>query len=136
MNVFIYHSSKKIILLTLVLLLPILIFAQKKGALISWDKTSYDFGIIKKENGLVKYKFTFINIGDEPLMIQKVKPSCGCTTSNYSKEPIPPASKGFVEIIYEPANQIGVFNKTIAIITNEKSLVASKLEIKGRVISK
>jgi hypothetical protein len=40
MNVFIYQSNKKIILLTLVLLLPILIFAQKKGALI-WTDVFY-----------------------------------------------------------------------------------------------
>jgi hypothetical protein len=126
---------KRVISLILVLLLSVFTFAQKQGAVISWERTSYDFGTIKKEDGVVTYRFIFVNTGDAPLLLEKVKSTCGCTTSNYSKEPVLPNAKGFVEVAFDPANQSGEFSKTITVITNEKSLVASRLEIKGNVIS-
>jgi len=127
---------KKCISLIFIFLISILAFAQKQGSVISWEKTSYNFGTINKEDGVVKYKFIFINIGDEPLLLEKVKSTCGCTTSNYTKDPVTPNGKGFVEISFDPTNQSGEFVKKITVITNEKTLVASSLEIKGEVISK
>jgi len=127
---------KKNILLTLIFLISTLAFAQKQGAVISWEKTSYDFGTIKKEDGVVTYRFIFVNVGDEPLLLEKVRSTCGCATSNYSKDPIAPNAKGFVEITFDPTKQSGEFLKTITVITNEKSLVASRLEVKGNIISK
>jgi len=127
---------KKIFSLTLAILITILAFSQKQGAVISWEKTTYDFGNIKEEEGVVKYRFIFINIGDEPLLIEKVKSTCGCTTSDYTKNPIAPKAKGFVEIVFDPTNRAGEFNKKITVITNEKSLSASILVIKGNVVSK
>jgi len=126
---------KKIFSLTLVLLISISAFAQKQGAVISWEKTSYNFGTIKKEDGVVKYRFIFVNVGDEPLLLEKVRSTCGCTTSNYTKDPVAPHAKGFVEVTFDPSKQSGEFLKKITIITNEKTLVASSLEIKGSVIS-
>jgi len=126
---------KKVILVIMMLLISIAVLAQKQGAVISWEKTFYNFGTIQKEDGAVTYRFIFVNVGDEPLVLEKVKSTCGCTTSNYTKDQVLPNAKGFVEIAFDPANQSGEFLKTITVITNEKSLVASRLEIKGEVIS-
>ncbi|MDR0206422.1 MAG: DUF1573 domain-containing protein [Bacteroidales bacterium] len=126
---------KKVISLALIFLISILAFAQKQGAVISWDKMSYDFGTIKKESGVVKYKFIFVNVGDEPLLLEKVKSTCGCSTSNYTKDAVAPNAKGFVEIMFDPVNQSGEFLKKITVITNEKALGSTNLEIKGNVIS-
>jgi hypothetical protein len=81
---------KKFVSIVLFLFVSNLIFAQKQGAgaVISWDKTSYDFGSIKEEDGVVKYRFIFVNVGDEPLLLEKVKSTCGCTTSNYTKDTV------------------------------------------------
>ena len=127
---------KKVISLTLMFLIFTLTFAQKQGAVISWEKTSYNFGAVKKEDGIVTYRFIFTNVGDDPLLIEKVKSTCGCTSSNYTKDQVCPNEKGFVEIAFDPSNQSGDFFKVITIITNERSLVASKLEIKGKIVSK
>ena len=126
---------KQFVLFALMCIISIFTFAQKQGALIFWEKTSYDFGTIRKEDGTLTYRFIFVNTGDEPLLLEKVKSTCGCTTSNYTKDQVLPSAKGFVEIVFDPSNQSGEFSKIITIITNEKSLVASKLEIKGNIIS-
>ena len=126
---------KKIISLALVLSMSILAFAQQKGAVISWEETSYNFDIVKTEEEFVKHKFIFINIGDEPLILINVKPDCGCTTVDYTKEPILPKAKGFVEVSYDTQTNIGSFTKMITVTSNEKLRPLSILKIKGEVIA-
>lgn len=92
--------------------------AQTKGPVISWDEAKYDFGEIKEADGPATHKFEFTNTGSEPLVITNVKPSCGCTTSDYTKEPVMPNAKGFVSATYNPAGRPGPFNKSITVSTN------------------
>ncbi|MEJ0033032.1 MAG: DUF1573 domain-containing protein [Bacteroidota bacterium] len=46
-----------------------------QGALISWDKSNYDFGDIR-QGEKVEYTFKFHNVGSEPLMITNVTTQC------------------------------------------------------------
>ena len=46
-------------------------------------------------------EFEFKNTSDKSVIITNVKPACGCTTSDYSKEPIAPGKSGFVKAIYK-----------------------------------
>ncbi len=100
----------------------------------AWIKTTeHDFGKIAKGTP-VETTFEFTNSGKSPLVISDVKSSCGCTTPDYSKQPIAPGQKGFVKATFNAAS-VGVFNKNITINSNanEKSTV---LTIKGEVIEK
>jgi hypothetical protein len=92
--------------------------AQQVGPNISWENPTHDFGEIKEENGPVTYKFDFTNTGSEPLIITNVKPSCGCTSSDYTKEPVAPGAKGYVSATYNPNGRPGPFNKSITVTTN------------------
>jgi hypothetical protein len=94
------------------------IFAQQKKASISWDKTVNDFKAFKEEAGPQTATFTYTNTGNEPLVITNVKASCGCTTPNWTKEPVGPGENGFVKATYDPKNRPGKFNKSITVTTN------------------
>ena len=72
------------------------------------------------------------NTGDQPLIIQRVTASCGCTTPEWTKQPIPPGGKGKVTAIYDPANRPGVFNKTLTVYSNAVPQT-TVLTIKGEV---
>lgn len=100
-------------------------------ATFTWNETVYDFGKIKL-NESVSHEFTFTNSGDEPLVIASVKASCGCTVTEYTKEPIPAGGKGYVKATYNAA-KAGVFSKTVTITANtsEDSVL---LTIKGEVM--
>lgn len=102
------------------------------GAGISWQSaTTYDFGNIKK--GLpVTSTFEFINNGSEPLIISEAKGSCGCTSVEYSQQPIAPGAKGFVKATFN-ASAVGVFGKSVTVTTNATNKTAM-LYIKGQVI--
>ena len=73
-------------------LVPLSVFAQEKGALISFETDTIDYGeILKGSNGV--RTFTFQNIGDVPIEIQGVKSSCGCTVPKKPNAPIPPGER-------------------------------------------
>ncbi len=91
-------------------------FAQPK---IQFDQTTYDFGKIKEEGGKVTGRFEFTNVGDSDLVLTNVRPGCGCTAANYSKDPVAPGQRGFIEATYNPYNRPGAFNKNIRVTTNE-----------------
>jgi hypothetical protein len=99
-------------------------------AVIEWDFKEHNFGAIDK-NVPVKIAFKFKNPGMIPLIIEDVKPSCGCTVPVYSKEPIPGGGEGEVTVIFD-AKDTGYFSKTIKVMTNTEDGF-SLLYIKGEV---
>lgn len=113
-------------------LLSFSIVAQQKSANISFDKTHHDFGEIQEADGVANYKFEFTNTGSESLVIQRVTASCGCTTPNWTKEPVMPGEKGFVSAAYNPAHRPGTFNKSITVSSNAATPTV-RLTIAGNV---
>ena len=67
------------------------LFAQSKKAddVAKFSSETVDLGNVKKGNP-VTATFTLTNIGKEDLIIENVTPGCGCTKSDYTKEPIKP----------------------------------------------
>ncbi len=122
----------------IVILLSLAIFAGLLTAqqpVLTFDKTTHDFGKIKEENGLATVTFSFTNKGDAPLVINRVQAACGCTTPTWTKEPILPGKKGTVTAAYNPQNRPGSFIKTITVFSNAGSN-ATVLTIKGDVTPK
>ena len=79
---------------------------------------SHDFGTINEADGKVSCTFEIENVGDEPLVILGVYVSCGCTTYEFSKEPIAPGEKGEVKVTLDPTGREGKYIKSIHIYTN------------------
>jgi hypothetical protein len=102
-----------------------------RAAVFAWTETVYDFGQIQKD-APVTHEFTFTNSGEEPLIISSVQASCGCTVTEYTKDPIPAGREGFVKATYNAA-KAGVFTKTVTIKanTNDETVL---LTIKGEVV--
>ncbi len=119
-----------------VIFLAIVNFTFAQNGNIDFDKSSHDFGSIKEAKGKVKCFFNFVNNGSGDLKIKNVRPNCGCTVSNYTKETIPPGGKGFVSAIFDPANRKGNFDKIITVMTDAKKNPNRILHIKGNVIDK
>lgn len=109
-----------------------IVMAQTKVA----DKVKFaseivDLGTVKQGNP-VTGTFTLTNIGQEPLIIESVTPGCGCTKSDYTKEPIMPGKTGNITATYNAA-AAGNFSKTVYIkfkgIDEQKSV-----SITGKVV--
>jgi len=103
---------------------------------ITFKESIHDFGDFKENLGVQTYRFELKNTGDSALVITNVQASCGCTTPSWSKEPIAPGKKGFVEAAYNPAGRPGPFNKTLSVVSNSGKSPVTVLTIKGVVKEK
>ncbi|MBX2841850.1 MAG: DUF1573 domain-containing protein [Flammeovirgaceae bacterium] len=108
------------------------LFAQKNGK-VEFEKTQHAFGKIKEEAGAAEIVFKFKNTGSDPITLTSVKASCGCTTPDWTKEPIQPGKEGFVKASYNPKNRPGKFNKSVTVKTDGQPEIAM-LRISGEVI--
>lgn len=98
---------------------------------ISFDKTTFDYGNVKAGSDGHRY-FTVKNTGDKPLILSEVKPSCGCTTPEWSKDPILPGKETKIKVGYNTGIK-GPFNKLIEVYSNDPANNRSVIYIKGNV---
>jgi len=100
------------------------------GGVVSFDKETVDFGTAKL-NKPVTVEFHFSNVGKSPVIIQNAQPSCGCTTPEWTKEPVLPGKSGVIKATYNAAT-LGSVNKTVFV--NFKGISQTlELHLKGTV---
>lgn len=102
--------------------------------IIEFDQTVYDFGTIEEGeviNGVFKVK----NTGKTDLLITEVKPSCGCTTPDWTKDAIKPGETGEIKFEFNSKGRTGNQNKSITIKSNAEKVV-EVIRIKGMVNAK
>ncbi|MEL1254290.1 DUF1573 domain-containing protein [Flavobacterium sp. DGU38] len=98
---------------------------------IVWKTESIDVGQIPQ--GTPKaIVFEFKNTGKTAVVITNVQGSCGCTATDYTKEPILPGKSAKVTATYNAANK-GAFTKTVTVTTSAEK-TAKILTLKGTVI--
>jgi len=98
---------------------------------IVWKAETVDVGEIPQ--GTPKaIVYEFKNTGKTTVVITDVKGSCGCTATDYTKEPILPGKSAKVTATYNAANK-GAFTKTVTVTTSAES-TPKILTLKGTVI--
>jgi hypothetical protein len=90
-----------------------------------------DYGKIEKGSDGVRV-FTFTNTGKSPLIVEKVKGSCGCTVPTKPEAPIMPGETGEIKVKYD-TNRVGGFSKTVTITSNATE-PTKRIKIKGIVL--
>ena len=101
---------------------------------IKFDTTTHDFKEVMEGKDAV-YIFTFYNIGKEPLTISDARPSCSCTVSDYTKEPVMPGKSGYITVKYGTSGRIGAFTKTVTVSSNSTISPTVVLTISGNVVA-
>ena len=126
--------SIQLLTVVLALLVGLNAGAQTKAEIV-FENLDHDFGKIKEDAGPADFNFNFKNPGTVPLVISAVNASCGCTTPEWSKEPVLPGKSGFIKVSYNPLNRPGSFNKTVTVIANVPNSPII-LKIAGEVLPK
>ena len=91
-------------------------------------KAEFDFGKIPQGKPVYTY-FDIVNTGSEPLKLDNVQASCGCTTPEWDHAPIAGGTSAKIKVGYNAAGE-GYFEKMITITYNGTS---KQLKIKGNV---
>lgn len=126
---------KKIFLTLVVALFGFSAHAQEQstpGAKIAFAEKVINYGKVEKgANGNRVFKFK--NEGTEPLVLNSVRASCGCTTPKWTREPIAPGEEGTINVKYD-TNRLGNFHKTVTVQSNASNKTVV-LTIKGQVLN-
>lgn len=87
---------------------------------IEFENKNYNFGNIVKGE-VVEHSYSFTNTGNIDLVIEEVDPSCGCTTPEWTKDPIKPGEKGKILVKFDTQHQnLGNKTKQVAVYSNTK----------------
>ena len=105
---------------------------SENGPEIEFEKLVHDYGDVQY-NGNGECEFRFTNTGNEPLILQKPKSSCGCTVPTWPKEPILPGESDVIKVTYK-TTKVGAINKSITVTSNAKTNATVVLRIKGTVL--
>lgn len=104
----------------------------EKGPKIEFNEESWDFGKLK-EGEVLTHVFVFKNVGDSPLIINKVRTSCGCTAALVSEKKIEPGQQGEIKATLNTKGYAGDVAKYIYIETNDPSQPMKQLTISAAI---
>ena len=96
---------------------------------LKFRETEHDFSSIPQGKA-VYYEFEIVNNGKTALKLDDVHASCGCTTPEWSRDPIAPGATTKIKVGYNAATE-GYFEKFITITYNTNQ--TKQLKIKGTV---
>jgi hypothetical protein len=91
--------------------------AQTAGPAITFEEVKYDFGSVV-QGGTVDHTFKFKNTGTAPLVISNIGVSCGCTTPEWTKDPVAPGKTGTISAHFNSTGKMGMQNKVLTIESN------------------
>lgn len=96
------------------------------------DQTSFYFGQIFSGEKAT-HVFKFHNSGNAPLIIDKVRQSCGCTATILSSKILQPGSGGELQATFNSTGFNGPVVKTIYLHSNDPSSPVLQLYLRGDV---
>ena len=96
---------------------------------IKFNDTRHEFGTVP-DGSYPTWVFKFVNSGNEDLKLTEVKASCGCTSPQWSREPIKPGDSGEVKVVFNSNGYSGrQFAKSVTVTTNIVENGQPRLEI-------
>jgi uncharacterized protein (DUF58 family) len=116
----------------LLMMLVAAVSLSAAGPAILLEEPVFNFGQVA-EGARVEHTFRFKNSGDVPLVIEKVRSSCGCTAALLSTEVVPPGEYGEVKTNFNSSGFSGPVQKTIFIYSNDPLQKMVRLQLKGTV---
>ena len=104
--------------------------ARKSGEELWIEEYIHDYGEIALDSD-GSWSFVFKNLGEGPIVINKVRSTCGCTIPAWPREPVEPGAGGEITVKYNTA-QTGTFLKSVFVYSSAANSPV-KLQIKGKV---
>lgn len=88
---------------------------------IEWLEKNYNYGAFKEAEGPRMGMVRFVNKGPEAAFINRVRPSCGCTETEFTEGIIQPGDTAMVSFIYNPKGRPGSFEKTVKVYLGKEN---------------
>ena len=102
------------------------------GQVITFKEDSFTFGDIDNIK-TVSREVEFQNTGDQTLIIDKVKASCGCTAGTLEKKELAPNESSKVSLSFNPKGRSGKQQKSVTFFTNDIQNKVKKISFTANV---
>ena len=86
--------------------------------------------------GKIEHTFRIRNLGTDPLIIHRVQPACGCTTTSLAETQIEPGGSSELKAVLDLKGRMGAQSSVITIKTSDAAQSEFKLSLVGNVISR
>lgn len=130
------HLRKKraieLLIIFVVLAFSTNLLIGEKAPKIVFKDESWDFGRIK-QGEMLTHVFLFTNEGDAPLIIKKVRTSCGCTAVLVSEKKIAPGNKGEIKVDFNTKGYEGKVSKYVYVETNDPLEPQKQLVVTAKI---
>lgn len=121
-------GSGRIIALSLFLTMSSVMWGK-----VEWLQTEYDFGAFPEIAGPRTGTVRFVNKGSEPMLINRVRLTCGCTSESHTEGIVAPGDTAVVNFTYNPIGRPGRFEKSIKVYVGENNDM-TVIKMRGTVI--
>lgn len=108
--------------------------STENGPRITFQTSEYDFGDII-QGAKAEHVFAFENSGTEPLILSNVLTTCGCTATEWPREPIAPGKTGEIKVVFNSAGKMGRQTKIVTVVSNAVNS-QEKVKMLGTVLPK
>jgi Protein of unknown function (DUF1573) len=105
--------------------------AKQHGQEIWFEEYMHDYGQIEQDSDGT-WTFLFKNLGEDAVVINRVRSTCGCTVPEWPREPVEPGDSGRITVKYNTA-LTGTFLKSVTVYSTAANSPV-KLQIKGKVV--
>lgn len=93
-------------------------------------ESDHDFGKLS-QGSQVSHIYTITNASEQPLSIERVQSSCGCTAALVAEKNLAPGQSGAVEVRFTSGKLIGPFHKTVRVYTRPEGVLI--LSLRGSI---
>ena len=100
---------------------------------LSVDDSVFNFGKLFQQES-ASHVFSFSNSGSSPLVVKKVRSSCGCTAALASKKILQPGEQGEINVTFKSGKMKGHKTKSVFLHTNDPATPVFEFKITGEVI--
>jgi hypothetical protein len=102
-------------------------------AKIAFSETLWDFGHIPK-TGKVVHTYQIKSVGEDTLIIAKVRTTCGCTSAPLSRDTLAPGEKATLDVIFDPAKvMVGETTKRLHVVCNDPNNPLAEIRFTARI---
>lgn len=108
---------------------------QQAENILRFGKTVLDVGTLTEDDAPQTYRFTYTNVSSEPVVITRVRTTCGCAVAEARTGKVMPGETQTIALTYNPRNHPGTIdtNAFVYLSTSDKTPVA-RLTLTGNVL--
>jgi len=89
---------------------------------IQWLDSAKQIGKVT-EGEKVEIAYRFVNTGNQPLVIENVIATCGCTVAEKPAEPVAPGKEGTIKAIFDSHGRTGTQQKSLTVYANTEAMI-------------